>query len=135
MRHTGKITARLLNLLLLRDASLGLPCGRSLRLRTRARLPRQTAQSGRARNQAILLRRCVWGTRIAAPRTPAAHCCAVCLAKKPVGEPDAVAPHVRFDERGWETGRCRKARTTAPILDSTNSATSCPERTVRLLGL
>lgn len=22
---------------------------------------------------------------------------------KPVGEPDAVAPHVRFDERGWET--------------------------------
>src|SRR5437762_4018470 len=23
---------------------------------------------------------------------------------KPVGEPDAVAPHVRF-ERGWETGR------------------------------
>src|SRR6266513_1589445 len=24
---------------------------------------------------------------------------------KPVGEPDAVAPHVRFDERGWETGR------------------------------
>ena len=27
----------------------------------------------------------------------------VCLAVKPVGEPDAVAPHVRFDERGWET--------------------------------
>src|SRR5262249_33070822 len=24
---------------------------------------------------------------------------------KPVGEPDAVTPHVRFDERGWETGR------------------------------
>jgi hypothetical protein len=23
----------------------------------------------------------------------------VCLAVKPVGEPDAVAPHVRFDER------------------------------------
>ena len=22
---------------------------------------------------------------------------------KPVGKPDAVAPHVRFDERGWET--------------------------------
>ena len=39
---------------------------------------------------------------------------------KPVGEPDAGAPHVRFDERGWETGRCRKARTTAPILDSTS---------------
>jgi hypothetical protein len=22
----------------------------------------------------------------------------------PVGEPDAGNPHVRFDERGWETG-------------------------------
>jgi hypothetical protein len=40
---------------------------------------------------------------------------------KPVGEPDAVAPHVRFDERGWETGRCRMAQATAPILDSTFS--------------
>ena len=39
---------------------------------------------------------------------------------KPVGEPDAVAPHVRFDERGWETGRCRMAQATAPILDSTS---------------
>jgi len=28
----------------------------------------------------------------------------VCLKVKPVGKPDAVAPHVRFDERGWETG-------------------------------
>jgi hypothetical protein len=25
------------------------------------------------------------------------------LKVKPVGKPDAVAPHVRFDERGWET--------------------------------
>jgi hypothetical protein len=40
---------------------------------------------------------------------------------KPVGEPDAVAPHVRFDERGWETGRCRMAQATAPILDSTRA--------------
>ena len=40
---------------------------------------------------------------------------------KPVGEPDAVAPHVRFDERGWETGRCRMAQATAPILDSTEA--------------
>src|SRR5215211_3320687 len=29
----------------------------------------------------------------------------VCLAVKPVGEPDAGDRHVRFDERGWETGR------------------------------
>jgi len=28
----------------------------------------------------------------------------VCLKVKPAGKPDAVAPHVRFDERGWETG-------------------------------
>ena len=26
-------------------------------------------------------------------------------AVKPVGKPDAGNPHVRFDERGWETGR------------------------------
>ena len=43
---------------------------------------------------------------------------------KPVGEPDAVAPHVRFDERGWETGRCRMAQATAPILDSTEAEVS-----------
>ena len=34
---------------------------------------------------------------------------------KPVGKPDAGDPHVRFDERGWETG----LYATAPILDST----------------
>jgi hypothetical protein len=43
----------------------------------------------------------------------------VCLAMKPVGEPDAGERHVRFDERGWETERCRMAEATAPILDST----------------
>ncbi|HKM81305.1 MAG TPA: hypothetical protein VJY15_10150 [Candidatus Acidoferrum sp.] len=31
--------------------------------------------------------------------------CPVSLAVNPVGEPDAGNPHVRFDERGWETGR------------------------------
>jgi len=36
---------------------------------------------------------CGWGT----PR--------VRLAVKPVGGPDAGDRHVRFDERGWETGR------------------------------
>jgi hypothetical protein len=30
----------------------------------------------------------------------------VCPSVKPVGEPDALIGHVRFDERGWETG-CR----------------------------
>jgi uncharacterized protein RhaS with RHS repeats len=37
---------------------------------------------------------------------------------KPVGKPDAGNPHVRFDERGWETGR-RLASAPAPNLDST----------------
>jgi len=45
--------------------------------------------------------------------------CSVCPTMKPVGEPDAGNPHVRFDERGWETERCRMAQATAPILDST----------------
>ena len=43
----------------------------------------------------------------------------VCLTTKPVGEPDAGNPHVRFDERGWETERCRMAQATAPVLNST----------------
>jgi len=46
----------------------------------------------------------------------------VCLTVKPVGEPDALIGHVRFDERGWETERCRMAQATAPILDSTMTA-------------
>ena len=40
------------------------------------------------------------------------------LVVKPVGKPDAGNLHVRFDERGWETGR-RFALVLAPILDST----------------
>jgi hypothetical protein len=48
---------------------------------------------------------------------------------KPVGKPDAGNPHVRFDERGGETGR---AYDTAPLLDSTDKNTcllsdGCPE--------
>ncbi len=43
---------------------------------------------------------------------------------KPVGEPDALIGHVRFDERGWETGCCRMAQATALILDSTDSCRS-----------
>jgi hypothetical protein len=39
---------------------------------------------------------------------------------KPVGKPDARDGHVRFDERGWETGR-RMTSVPAPILDSTGA--------------
>src|SRR5438045_3767571 len=49
----------------------------------------------------------------------------------PVGEPYAGNPHVRFDERGCETCRCRMAQATAPILDSPLShiafPTACPQ--------
>src|SRR6266576_3093604 len=41
------------------------------------------------------------------------------LTKKAPYKPDALIGHVRFDERGWETERCRMAPATAPILDST----------------
>ena len=43
------------------------------------------------------------------------------LAMKPVGKPDAGNPHVRFDERGRETGLVQRLAT-APFLDSTRTA-------------
>src|SRR5665811_160536 len=43
------------------------------------------------------------------------------LTKKAPYKPDALIGHVRFDERGWETERCRMAQATAPILDSTKT--------------
>src|SRR3954465_10573204 len=58
----------------------------------------------------------------------------VCLTMKPVGEPDALIGHVRFDERGWETERCRMAQATAPILDSTEAAARRVQNYVRFLG-
>ena len=53
---------------------------------------------------------------------------------KPVGEPDALIGHVRFDERGWETERCRMAQATAPILDSTETDMATAMRDVRSRG-
>src|ERR1022692_4045932 len=44
-------------------------------------------------------------------------------AMKPVGKPDAGNPHVRFDERGGETGCFGD---TAPLLDSTVSVLTLP---------
>ena len=58
----------------------------------------------------------------------------VCLAVKPVGEPDALIGHVRFDERGWETERCRMAQATAPILDSTETDMAAMVYDVRCRG-
>ena len=42
-------------------------------------------------------------------------------AMKSVGKPDAANPHVRFDERGGETGRRPQASVPAPNLDSTEA--------------
>src|SRR6267143_3657616 len=57
-----------------------------------------------------------------------------CLTVKPVGEPDALIGHGRFDERGWETERCRMAQATAPILDSTETDMATAMRDVRSRG-
>jgi glutamate/tyrosine decarboxylase-like PLP-dependent enzyme len=59
------------------------------------------------------------GELLTVPKPRAVSLLSVYLAVKPVGEPDAGDRHVRFDERGWETERCRMAQATAPILDST----------------
>src|ERR1700674_3790399 len=66
---------------------------------------------------------CVEGRRrvITVQKPRAVGLLPVCLTVKPVGEPDALIGHVRFDERGWETERCRMAQATAPILDSTGT--------------
>jgi hypothetical protein len=61
-------------------------------------------------------------------RSRAVRLLPVYLAVKPVGEPDAGDRHVRFDERGWETERCRMAQATAPILDSTADNAICEPR-------
>ena len=53
------------------------------------------------------------------PKPRAVGLLPVCPTVKPVGEPDALIGHVRFDEWGCETERCRMAETTALILDST----------------
>ena len=68
------------------------------------------------------------GELFTVPKPRAVSLLSVYLAVKPVGEPDAGDRHVRFDERGWETERCRMAQATAPILDSTNSDIALPRR-------
>jgi hypothetical protein len=61
------------------------------------------------------------GELLTVPKPRAVSLLSVYLAVKPVGKPDAGNRLVRFDERGWETERCRMAQATAPILDSTGS--------------
>ena len=74
------------------------------------------------------------GELLTVPKPRAVSLLSVYLAVKPVGEPDAGDRHVRFDERGWETERCRMAQATAPILDSTETDLPTVERDVRPRG-
>ena len=74
------------------------------------------------------------GELLTVPKPRAVSLLSVYLAVKPVGEPDALIGHVRFDERRWETERCRMAQATAPILDSTLSDMACAPGDVRSSG-
>src|SRR5262245_18919785 len=47
---------------------------------------------------------------------PPHRCPLVSPAVKPVGKPDAGDPHVRFDERGEETGRSPEPRLSSTLL-------------------
>ena len=115
---TQSDSERLVRLLQLRHYDEGVSGGRLLRLRQRTPLPSATSSSAVAW-QYPLLAGC--GLRPSG-RCPVAPCpdgvSFVSLVVKPVGKPDAGNSHVRFDERGWETGR-RLASVLAPILDST----------------
>jgi len=75
------------------------------------------------------------GELLTAPKPRAVSLLSVCLTVKPVGEPDALIGHVRFDERGWETERCRMAQATAPILDSTIASFRCDAEFGRCRGI
>ena len=74
------------------------------------------------------------GELLTVPKPRAVGLLSVCLTVKPVGEPDALIGHVRFDERGWETERCRMAQATAPILDSTKANMPVRSANVRFRG-
>src|SRR3972149_1773840 len=90
-------------LLLLRHPAHGLPGGRSLCLGPCAALSAAEAKGPDARDEA-LFRGC--GLRgaggVSAPALSSLVACA-CPGVKPVREPDAGKPHVRFNEEGRKT--------------------------------
>src|ERR1700730_9902143 len=99
----------------------GLRSRRPPSLRSRQTLPEQTAQGARTWQEPVLEGSGLRQIGSVAPSTRAPRAYAVGLAMKSVGKPDAGNPHVRFDERGRETGRLQMAQATAPFLDSTQS--------------
>src|ERR1700730_15624207 len=94
----------MVELLLFGDACAGVPGGRQSRLRSDAKLPRQTAQSGHSWQSPFLSGRCVRRTRRAATVRRLLWIVTDSFTTKSIGEPDAGNRHVWFDERGWETG-------------------------------
>src|SRR3989475_4180932 len=90
-------------LLRIRNAAHGVSGRRSLRLGTSTALSAAAAQGPFARDEALLrgrgLRR---AGRVSAQALSSCVTCA-CPGVKPVREPDAGKPHVRFDEEGRET--------------------------------
>ncbi len=119
-QQLNSASARLVGVLRLRQPRRGVSGCRPLRRRSRARFPRAKAQGARRGARDVLLRATStenWES-VSLCETPS-QSRAVSLAMKPVGKPDAGNPHVRFDERGRETGRLAKPQATAPFLDST----------------
>ncbi len=114
--------ARRVGVFQLRQPRQGVSGRRSLRRRSRARLPRQEAQDAKPGRATLLpfghLRQT--GSRLALepPSQPRAES----LPMKPVGKPDGGNPHVRFDERGRETEPLAQPQATAPFLDFTSDA-------------
>ena len=53
----------------------------------------------------------------------------VCLGVNPVGKPDAVVPHVRFDERGWETELWHRLRHQQMVKAAGNGYSLSPNAT------
>ena len=70
--------------------------------------------------------------RTTEPVKAASRDAVVCRPRNPVGEPDAVNPHVRFDERGVETEYGRILRHWQPKGPATRTAYLTHRATPRL---
>jgi hypothetical protein len=95
-------------------------------------LPEKAAQGAIARHPSVFDETDF--RRVGRVPAPGSRCVALLResAMKPVGKPDAGNRHVRFDERGWESGRPETGHhprltstlTRARMLDVSNSAAS-----------
>ena len=117
-QQAEQASARLVGVFWLRQPRQGVSGRRSLRRRSCARLPRGKEQDAKPRRVALLQSLHPWRPWRRVALAKASQSCAESLAMKLVGKPDAGNPHVRFDERGRETERCRMAQATAPFLES-----------------